>query len=384
MYKRNSIKSLLEWWRCIDHQTLIAIIFLMAIGLVLLAAAGPASSTRVGISKMHFVNKQIIFMLFCLPTILFFSMIPKKLLQLLCLLGLIATIGMLVLVPFLGEAVKGAKRWINLPGFSLQPSEFLKPFYSFLIGYVIGSKEWENNRDQIRTFATCVLLHLVVVLLLLLQPDFGMLMTISVVTGVQIFAAGFAWYILATSIVAIVICGAGAYILLPHVARRIHLFLNNDGEVAYQVQKSILSYKAGGMFGRGPGEGVIKYQLPDSHSDFIFAVGGEEFGAIFCLITIGLILFIVARGFLHALKTNNKQAVLVMLAMISYMAFQSIFNIGVTLNMLPTKGMTLPLISYGGSGLISLSIAMGIYLNYSRLSYKSLIREKKYEVHIKF
>ena len=323
-------------------------------------------------------------MLFCLPVMLFFSIIPKRLLQLLCLLGLIATIGMLILVPLLGEAVKGAKRWINLPGFSLQPSEFLKPFYSFLIGYILGSKEWESHRDQIKSFIVCVMLHLVVVLLLLLQPDFGMLMTISFVTGVQIFAAGFVWYILAVSIAAIIACGFGSYVLLPHVARRIHLFLNNDGEIAYQVQKSISSYQAGGMLGKGPGEGVVKYQLPDSHSDFIFAVGGEEFGAIFCLIVIGIMLFIVARGFFHVLKTNNKQAVLVMLAMISYIAFQSIFNIGVTLNILPTKGMTLPFISYGGSGLISLSIAMGIYLNYSKLAHQSLIRDKKYEIHVKF
>jgi cell division protein FtsW len=212
-----------------------------------------------------------------------------------------------------------------------------------------------------------------------MQPDLGMVITISAIFFLQLFIANVSLLLLmGLSLIFPCILGF-AYLFFPHVQSRINKFMSSiDGE-NYQVHKSLECYNNGGLFGRGPGEGSFKYFLPDCHADFIFPVIAEEFGSILCFIIICIIIFIVVRGLINLKKTNIYR-LCCGTGIIGYFAMQSIFNIGITLNLFPTKGMTLPFISYGGSSLISSSIAMGIYLNITKYVNKT---KKLRKVHIK-
>jgi len=208
----------------------------------------------------------------------------------------------------------------------------------------------------------------VVAVLLIIQPDLGMLITVTGIWGVQLFIAGlpFLWIILA---VIALVCGLfAAYSFLPHVADRINSFLNPSDHENYQVSKSLLAFEEGGIFGRGPGEGIVKQVLPDSHTDFIFAVAGEEFGAAVCILISLIFCYIVVRGILKLSKESNNFVLFASSGILGQIGLQSAINMGVSLNLLPTKGMTLPFISYGGSSTLSISIAMGMLLAFSKTS----------------
>lgn len=326
-------------------------------------------------------------------------------------IGFVLCIILLILTLLLGDTVKGAKRWLSLPGISLQPSELIKPFYAIVIAMILSSEHnksiknlirhthfGQNNRPttknvseinssinthiinsninndnsdiiasfNLKRFYLCFIIHIFIILLLILQPDFGMTVTISVVTGIQLFVAGLPWIIIILILCCFIGLGFFLYHTLPYIAKRIDSFTANDDGYNYQVQKSLESYTNGGFFGTGPGEGSVKYFLPDSHADFIFAVAGEEMGAIFCIFIVLLIAFIVLRTIINISKLNNTYSIYVGISTIMYVAFQAIFNIGVTMHLFPTKGMTLPFISYGGSSIIASSISIGICLSAMR------------------
>ncbi len=219
--------------------------------------------------------------------------------------------------------------------------------------------------NEIR-FIVTIILYLIVALLLITQPDFGMLITISVAFGIQLFIAGIPllWLLI---LVCISIAGtAGAYSLLPHVKRRINSFLDPANSENYQVMKSLQAFKNGGLYGKGPGEGLVKHMLPDSHTDFIFAVAGEELGAIVCLIIVAIFTFIVIYGFVKLLFEEDNYTIFVSSGILSQFGFQAIVNMCVSTNLLPTKGMTLPFISYGGSSSVAVAIGVGILLALTR------------------
>ncbi|CAL7960065.1 Cell wall polymerase [Alphaproteobacteria bacterium] len=364
-YEKNPI---LLWWNSIDNKSFIALLFLILIGLILIATASPVIAAKIGVPHFSFIRKQFYYTLIALPTILFFSIIKENQVKKICFIGLVITIVSLMLLPFVGDETKGAKRWLIILGFSLQPSEFIKPFYTVIVAAIFAEGK---IKDDFPSFAICTILHLLIMGLLLMQPDLGMAVTICVVTGVQFFIAGLSLklvlllFVLFTSMVYL------AYLFFPHVAKRIDHFLGNDLEIGYQVQKSLESYAHGGFLGTGPGEGSVKYALPDLHSDFIFSVAAEEFGIIFCIAILSLIAFIVIKGFINVSKMRNLYRMYAAIGIVMYIAFQSIFNIGVTLNILPTKGMTLPFVSYGGSSLIAMAIAVGIYFNLTKYTKTS-------------
>lgn len=371
------MRRIANWWVSLDYITFILILALMAIGLLLITAASPAMAERINTPSFYFINKQIQFMLIAIPCLIFPTLMGEKALRIFAFISFFIVIALLCLLPFFADITKGAKRWMTLAGFSLQPSEFLKPFYGVIIAKILttpGRKtpsfiEGTYNQLGNERFIIAGLLHILIMCLLLIQPDFGMTVTISVVTGVQFFIAGLPITFIIIMVVMFGFTLWGAYNLLPHVAKRIDMFLDEDSENCYQVHKSLESYVKGGMWGTGPGEGGLKYLLPDSHTDFIFAIAGEELGAIFCLLIIAIIALLVLRALLQISMLRSPYNMCVAIGAITYIAFQSLFNIGVTLNLFPTKGMTLPFISYGGSSLISLSLAMGIYLQVTRKNY---------------
>lgn len=357
--KNNFVK---RWWRIIDQQTFIALIILFALSLMLVTTASPAVANRIGLPENYFSTRQVIFLAAANLLIIFFSSLDKKWIKRISIMGFLFSLLMLVMVKFYGYEVKGSTRWISIAGFSYQPSEFMKPFFAVVVGWILSLK----NKDNFPSLEVCLLLYLVVAVLLVIQPDFGMLVMTTAVLGVQLFVSGLPLIWIILSALAGFSGIMSAYLLLPHVAARINKFLDPSNTENYQVTKSLTAFQQGGMYGRGPGEGVIKQHIPDSHTDFIFAVAGEEFGAIICLMIISIFAFIVLRVIFRLIKEDDKFTRIATIGIISQFGLQSVINIGVTLNLLPTKGMTLPFISYGGSSTLAISIAIGMLLGLTK------------------
>lgn len=372
--KNNFIK---RWWRVIDQQTIIALVILMGFSLMLVTTASPAVANRIGLTDNYFSSRHVIFLVLAAIQVVFFSLLEKKWIRRFAIFGFLINLAMLVLVKFYGFEVKGATRWINVAGFSYQPSEFIKPLFSVVAGFILSLQ----YREDFPSFRISFALFALVAGLLIIQPDFGMFVMLTAVYGVQLFVSGlpFIWIVIA-------ILGAAtgvtfAYLLLPHVAARINNFLDPEGAENYQVTKSLEAFESGGLWGRGPGEGVVKQFLPDSHTDFIFAVAGEEFGAIICLMIVIVFAYIVVRVLVNLLHGNDKFVQLASIGIITQFGLQAIINIGVTLNLLPTKGMTLPFISYGGSSTLAISMGVGMLLGLNKRK-TSLVKYRAREVEV--
>ncbi|WPY01237.1 Lipid II flippase FtsW [Candidatus Trichorickettsia mobilis] len=365
------------WWRSIDQQIIISLIILFCFSLILVTTSGAMVAARIGLDEHYFSSRQPFYLLIAIIIIILTSSLDKNQLKRLAILGFLVNVILLVLVKFYGYEVKGAVRWINVGGFSLQPSEFIKPLFAVVTGWLLSLK----SEEEFPSFIICAILYFIVAGLLVTQPDFGMLVIVTAVFGVQLFVAGMPifWIIFAfmTSIFGVLL----AYFFLPHVTVRINSFLDPESSENYQVRKSIMAFEHGGLYGRGPGEGAVKQTLPDSHTDFIFAVAGEEFGAIICLVIITTFAFIVIRCLYKLINVEDKFIRLATTGIIAQFGLQSIINIGVTLNLLPTKGMTLPFISYGGSSTIAIAIGMGIMLGLTKQA-PSVTQYKIQDIHL--
>ena len=246
---------------------------------------------------------------------------------------------------------------MHIGGFGLQPSEFLKPFFIVTTAWVLSA---DFGEERIPAKQMSFALYVLVAGLLILQPDFGQTVLISFVWFAQMALAGLPimWIGLA---VAVGVLGVGiAYTLLPHVASRIDRFINPGNGDTFQVDKAMEAFGSGGLVGKGPGEGTVKLYLPDAHSDYIFAVVGEEFGAVAGVMLLLLFAGIVVRGLAHLLTEENPFRLLAAAGLIIQFGLQALINIGVNLSLLPSKGMTLPFISYGGSSMLALAIGMGM------------------------
>ena len=366
--KRSS--RFLNWWWSIDSLMFLLILFIILIGAFLTATASPGVAVKIGISPFHFLYKQLIFLSMALAIIIIISLMSKKAIKRLALLGFFITIILMIIVLFIGDETKGSRRWITIAGFSLQPSEILKPFYALIVALILSSYHYKKRLFHLKSWNIyiCLTIHLMICLLLLMQPDFGMAITISMVTIGQFFVAGLPLIWVLIAMVLFVSGTFAAYKIFPHVASRINNFFNSEENLSYQVEKSIESYANGGIFGKGPGEGFVKLVLPDSHTDFIFAVAAEEMGAIFCTIIIVLFASILIRAMIRISNIKDLFIIYTVAGTMMYFGIQSIFNIGVTLHLFPTKGMTLPFISYGGSSALSFAIAIGIYLSLTKKS----------------
>ena len=372
--KNNFIK---RWWKVIDQQTIIAMVILLAFSLMLVTTASPAVANRIGLTDNYFSSRHLVFLTLAVIIILTFSLLDKKWIRRLAILGFLGSLVMLVLVKFYGFEVKGATRWINIGGFSYQPSEFMKPFFAVVTGWILSL----HYHEEFPSFKVCFMLFLCVAALLIIQPDFGMLVMVSAVFGIQLFVAGLPIIWLFIAIFASVFGSIGAYLLLPHVASRINRFLDPVNSENYQVTRSLEAFESGGLYGKGPGEGSVKQFLPDSHTDFIFAVAGEEFGAIICLMIIITFAYIVIRILINLLHEDDKFIQIAAIGIISQFGLQAVINMGVSLNLLPTKGMTLPFISYGGSSTLAISIGMGMLLGLTKRK-ASLVKYRLQNVEI--
>ncbi|WP_394892915.1 putative lipid II flippase FtsW [Mesorhizobium sp. AaZ16] len=350
------------WWWTVDRWFLAAFLSLMGLGIILSFAASPAVAERIGLGSFHFATRQIIFMIPALAAMISVSFLEAREVRRLALAMLCGSLVLMVAVLYVGVEVKGAHRWISFFGISIQPSEFMKPAFVIVCAWLFA--EHARQPDIPGNLFAVILLGLVMALLVA-QPDLGQTILVVGTWGVMFFMAGMPWLWIIV-IGAIGAAGAiSAYTIFPHVAGRIDRFLTGEGDT-FQVDMGREAVVQGGWFGVGPGEGTIKRVIPDSHADFVFAVAGEEFGIVLCFVILGIFAFIVLRGLNTALKEHDDFTRYAVAGLVVVFGFQSIINMGVNLQMMPAKGMTLPFISYGGSSLIAIAISMGMVLALTR------------------
>jgi len=352
-----------SWWWTVDRVMLGAVALLAVVGLILIFAASPAVAERVYGAEMRFVVKHLVFLAPASLLLLATSLLaPLGVLRL--AVGMYALFGFLLLLTLaFAPEVKGAHRWLPIFGTPLQPSEFVKPAVVVVTAHLLAS------RPGLAGLPRSLLLVLPVLVVLVRQPDIGMTAVVSAVYGVQLFLAGIAWLWVALLAGAAVFGAWQAYVWLPHFAERIDDFLDPDS-LGYQVESALRAVAAGGLFGRGPGEGVQKWRLPDAHADFIFAATAEEFGIVACLLLVALFTFLVLRGLWRVLETGDRFVQLAATGLVAQVGLQAVINMAVNLNLIPTKGMTLPFISYGGSSLLALAITVGMLLALTRRGAK--------------
>ena len=363
-FSRSSRNILANWWWTVDKWLLAALIFLFGCGLVLSLSASPAVAVRIGAGTYHFVLRHGFYLMISFGVMIFLSMQGLKWTRRLALLGYIAALVLMILTFFFGVEIKGAKRWLNL-GFQIQPSEFLKPTFIVFTAWLFETKRRYKNFWGI----TVSLSFLAVTCLLLgLQPDFGMTVVVVAAWCAQLFLAGCPLKKLLILGGVLLFLAVVAYLALPHVQVRVEQFLEGvfGGEPSYQVKRSLEAFKNGGWFGVGVGEGVVKWHIPDAHTDFIFPVAAEEYGMIFCLLIVGAYALVVVRSMWISGKEDNMFIVLSVCGLAVSFGLQAFVNMASTLQLGPTKGMALPLISYGGSSLLGASLGMGMLLALTR------------------
>ena len=363
MVSRAQRTPFVAWWWTVDRLLLAALMTVMLAGIVLSLAASPPVAARLGLDAFYFVNRHVMFLVPALGVMLATSFLSPRQIRRLALLVFIVSFALVVATLFFGVEIKGARRWLVLLGVNIQPSEFLKPAFVILTAWLFAESARKPDVPA-NTFALLLLLGVITVLVL--QPDFGQAMLIAIVWGALFFMAGMRliWVVGLGMTAAVGL--AGAYATVPHVARRIKRFLDPASGDTFQVDMAVESFMRGSWFGRGPGEGTVKRILPDSHADFVFAVGAEEFGIVLCLILVALFAFIVVRALASAMRNDDAFARFATAGLAMLFGMQSAINMAVNLALIPAKGMTLPFISYGGSSMISLAYGMGMLLALTR------------------
>ncbi|MGJ8528149.1 FtsW/RodA/SpoVE family cell cycle protein [Maritalea sp.] len=354
---------LAEWWWTIDRPLLAALIGLLAAGVMMSFAASPAVAVRIGLSEWHFIIRHIIFLVPTIGVLVVGSFLPPRRARHLALAVLVIMGTMMALTLFVGTEIKGSQRWISLVGFSIQPSEFVKPAFAIISAWLI-SEQMKTPGMPGHLMAVAILGGIVGILLL--QPDIGQTALVVLTWAGLLFISGISWWVI-LALGGVSIAGiTAAYFMFPHVTRRFDAFLNPETGDNYQVEKALQSLLEGGWFGLGPGEGVAKRALPDAHADFVFSAAAGEFGILFCLGLVALIAFVVARSLFLAQLQQNLFSRLAISAIAIQFGMQASINLLVNLNLIPPKGMTLPFVSSGGTSMMAIAFGMGILLGLSR------------------
>jgi cell division protein FtsW len=363
MISREQRTPLSEWWWTVDRALLAAITALILGGVILSLAASPPVATRIGLDPFHFFNRHVLFLLPSFIVLVGVSFLSPRQIRRAALVVFAVSIVLIVATLAFGPEVKGSRRWITLLGVNIQASESAKPAFVILAAWLFAESA---RRPEMPATSMALVVLMMLVSLLVMEPDFGQTMLILMVWGALFFIAGMriVWVFgLAGA------AGAGlfsAYLLVPHVAGRIKRFMDPASGDTFQVDTAMEAFANGGWFGLGPGEGIAKRSLPDSHTDFVFAVGAEEFGIILCLALLALFAFIVIRTLARAYSTEDLFARFAASGLAILFGVQAAINMSVNLHLIPAKGMTLPFISYGGSSMVSLAYGVGMMLALTR------------------
>ena len=362
-FSRHSHNALVKWLWTVDKVTLFVALALLVIGVILDITASPAVARRINVDDFWFIRKQVFYVIASIGVIFTLSMLKLKTLRRMSIVGFFIIAFIMFLTLFFGFETKGAKRWISIFGFSMQASEFMKPIFIVVTAWLL---DCGKKYDYFPGMMIAIGLYGVVAGLLLLQPDIGMTMLVTAIFCLQLFLAG-----LPMLLVSILTAGGVAllvlfYFIYPHFHARVDQFLYGSDETSYQINRAMEAFQNGNLVGKGPGEGTVKLLIPDAHTDFVFAVAGEEYGVWLCLIIIVLFAVIVVRSLRTAIKESNLFVMYAEVGLAVSLGLQAFVNMASSLHIIPTKGMTLPFISYGGSSLLSSAIEVGMLLAITR------------------
>lgn len=364
MLSREERTPFTEWWWTVDKPLLGAILVLMLTGVILSLAASPPVATRIGLDPFHFFSRHVMFLAPSFTVLVGVSFLSPRSIRRSALIIFTISIILIVVTLAIGPEVKGSRRWITLLGVNIQASEIAKPSFVVIAAWLFAES---TKRPEMPATSMALVLLLMLVSLLVMEPDFGQTMLILMVWGSLFFIAGMRM-IWVFGLAGAAAAGLfSAYLFVPHVAGRIKRFMNPASGDTFQVDTAMEAFYNGGWFGLGPGEGIAKRSLPDSHTDFVFAVAAEEFGIILCLAMLTLFAFVVIRTLSRAYSNEDMFSRFAASGLAILFGVQAAINMSVNLQLIPAKGMTLPFISYGGSSIVSLSYGVGMMLALTRL-----------------
>lgn len=367
-FSRQSHNAVVKWLWTVDKVTLFVALALLVIGVILDITASPAIARKLKLDDFALVRKQIKFVVLSCGIMLGMSLFSLQTVRRVSILGFVVLWGLLVWTFLFGAEIKGARRWIYLCGFSLQPSELMKPIFIVWTAWLLErSKKLDYFKGWYLAFAS----YFMVVALLLMQPDIGMTLLITSIFVLQLFLAGLPWMLVGVAGVGGVCALFVLYFTYPHFRARVDQFLYGSDETSFQINKAMLAFQNGNLVGKGPGEGTVKLTIPDAHTDFVFAVAGEEYGVWLCLIIIALFSVIVIRTLRQSIKESNLFVMYAEVGLAASLGLQAFVNMASSLHIIPTKGMTLPFISYGGSSLLGTAIEIGMLLAITRKNIAS-------------
>ncbi len=370
-----------RWWWTVDRGMLYALILLMVLGYVAMLTVAPMAAPRLRVEPSAFLTKQVAFLAAGAALMVVLSLFERKYVLLMAAVGCVGAFFATALALKFGPEINGAHRWLRVAGQQLQPSEFLKPCFAVTTALLLaegnrraamaaGLSRFAALKPRLVWYGMAMGLLAAIGLVLKSQPDIGMLVVIVAVFFAQIFVAGIHWLIVAVLGGVGVLAGIGIYFTMPHFRDRLDRWWfgisTPGGGDNFQVNRAAESFGNGGLLGRGPGEGTVKARLPDAHTDFIFAVTGEEFGLLVCLLILAIFCFVVVRGMLKLLAEQDPVVVLAATGLLAQFGLQAFINMASALQMIPAKGMTLPFISYGGSSVLAIALGMGMLLALTR------------------
>ena len=364
-FSRNDQSLIARWFWTVDRGLLGAALALMALGVSLSFASSPAAilADESITDPFHYSWRMMVFAGVGLTVMLTTSLMSPRGVRRIAVLALFGAIVVMAALPFIGDTVKGAARWVNLGPFSLQPSEFAKPGLIVFAAWMFA----EAQKGQGVPGVTIAFgFYALTVCLLLIQPDIGQTLLITTTFMAVFFMAGvpFKWMAVLASLGMAGL--VSLYFVFGHMRDRLSRFFSPETTDTHQIDSASEAIRAGGLLGRGVGEGVMKRHVPDLHTDFIYSVGAEEFGLVLSLIMIGLYAFIVVRGMRRAMKLTDPFEQTAAAGLFMLIGLQACINVAVNLNLIPTKGMTLPFISYGGSSMLAMGLTMGFALALTR------------------
>jgi len=366
-YGRSDTSPIGRWFWEVDKVLLLLVTVLIAIGLIAVAAASPAAAQRysggnVRFNDLYYFWRQLAWIGIGIPVMIGISMMPRERARRLSLFGAALFFVLLIFVPIVGPEHNGARRWVEFGVGQVQPSEFLKPFFVIAMAWLLSLKDTDKS---LPVYPLSALLTGTIAFLLMKQPDFGSTIIFCSVWIAMLALAGIKLRTLAILGVVGLVGVVLAYFFYDVATQRIDEFLFKTGD-NFQVENAMRTLTAGGLFGMGPGGGTRKFGLPEPHTDYIFSVIGEEFGLIACLAIALLYLGIVARVLIKLLDEDNSFSILAAAGLAIQFGLQAMINMMVNVQLAPSKGMTLPFISYGGSSMLALSIGMGLLLAFTR------------------